>query len=302
MGQFRLIEDGIDEVKQDDFFDKIALVAHNCYQVKDKDHESNIAFVKRLIESKHLAMIEHYRFTFQVSKDLYRRAIEINNRFYTLTSDKDINLLSCSIRPLLECFYREDLKEEELAKVLVNALPSDIQELFSSYYKASEVSEDARLVSIDSYKGLIPLKSYQKHKFITYHLITDRGVTHEIVRHRLCSFAQESTRYCNYTKDKFENCLTFIKPLKYDECKEIYDQFYSDCSDSYFALINSGCRLDEARSVLPNSLKASIMVSADIEEWLNIFALRCDSHAHPDIQRVTKKVREDMISKGYIDE
>lgn len=298
---FQFVENSAAEVKNTDFFDKIALVAHNCYQVKDKDHESNIAFVNRLIESRHLAMIEHYVFTFSLTKEMYDCVLHLHNRFYVLEKiDESLYLCSVSLRPLLEALYHGKDEEKEVSCIFVRALPFEIQKIFEfdSLHKTAGLK--AELYDLDLHKNYLPVNVYENLKTVTYHLITDRGVTHELVRHRLCSFAQESTRYCNYTKDKFSNSLTFMKPLRYEEFKDIYDTFYAHCCEAYFALIQGGARPDEARSVLPNSLKASIMVTCSISEWKNIFALRMDSHAHPDIQRVMKLVYEDMKQKGYI--
>lgn len=192
MAQFRLIEDNIEEVTSDDFFDKLATVGHNCYQVKEKTHEDNIAFIKRLIESKHLAIIEHFRYTFIVPKKVYEKAKDLNNKFIELSqvdTEKHLYIISTSIRPLLEFFYFGDEKEKELATILVLSLPLEIQQLFSEYVNLNQKKEKILLIDIQSIRNDIDEKTYDKHKFVTYHLITDRGVTHEIVRHRLCSFA-----------------------------------------------------------------------------------------------------------------
>lgn len=298
---FNMIENSIDEITITDFFDKIATVAHNCYQVKDKDHESNIAFVKRLIESRHLAMVEHYSFTFKVDEETYLGLMNTHNRFYELRDfycekcEKHAYLVNTSLRALLESYDRKDTAEYELYLVLIRALPSEVQALF-------EVTEgkSAKLFDLDAHKDRLPKEIYDEFKKVTYHIITDRGVTHELVRHRIASYAQESTRYCNYTKDKFSSSLTFMKPLKYDEFKEVYDEFYESCTKAYFALINGGARPDEARSVLPNSLKTSIMVTASLNEWKKIFELRTDDHAHADIRRVMNLVKDDMKEKHYL--
>jgi len=119
--------------------------------------------------------------------------------------------------------------------------------------------------------------------------ITDRGVSHEIVRHRLCSFLQESTRYCNYTGDKFGNEITVIKPTGFDKW-EIDQQVkwaaaieFSEAK--YKELIDEGLSPQQARAVLPNSLKTEICVRANFREWRHIFKLRAVSKAaHPDMR------------------
>lgn len=297
MADFQLIENSIELIETKDFFDKIAFVAHNCYQVADKGHDANIDFVKRLIQSGHLAMIEHYRFTFEVSEARYHAFKELYDPYYYLTealiAGKKHFFVTSSLRPLLEA-TGDDAKA--LAAYLSGALPEEVRVL--TPYPLSE--EKPLLADPDSLRPDVPKEVYDAMRFVTYHLITDRGVTHEIVRHRPCSFAQESTRYCNYTKDKFSHELTFMKPLRYDEFKPVYDAYFQKTAETYFALITAGEKPDEARAVLPNSLKASIMVSADVREWKHIFELRCSEYAHPDIRRLMTLVRDDMGAKGIL--
>lgn len=301
MTKFRLVENSFDEVKNDDFFDKIALVAHNCYQVKEKDHQSNIGFIQRLIQSQHLAMIEHYSFTFEIPENDYKEFLSLNNSFFHVVSFVDpfgISkfLLSTSLRPVLENLNTEDIHLKKLISNIIASTPEEVIALFPKVDNATIYP----CFDLEANKADLPSLVYDKMKYVTYHLVTDRGVTHEIVRHRLCSFAQESTRYCNYTKDKFDNCLTFMKPLGYEEWKDTYDSFYQKCCDTYFDLISKGATPDQARSVLPNSIKASIMVTCNIEEWKKIFELRTDSHAHEDIRRLMGLVKADMTEKGYL--
>ncbi len=305
MASFRLIENSFSEVNHSDFYDKIALVAHNCYQVKEKDHESNVGFIQRLVQSGHLAMMEHYRFAFVLDESQYHSFLELHNPFYELgeymrekgSYREMVYLLSCSIRPILENIDSEDVLEKEMATLLANSLPLEVKSVLLPDLKEGK---SVSLFDVEKNRDKIPSEIYDRFHYVTYHLITDRGVTHELVRHRICSFAQESTRYCNYTKDKFDACLTFMKPSKYEERKEIYDSFYQKCADTYFELIQSGATPDEARAVLPNSLKASIMVTCNLKEWKKIFSLRTDPHAHFDIRRLMLLVQEDMVKKGYI--
>ncbi len=127
-------------------------------------------------------------------------------------------------------------------------------------------------------------------------VITDRGVTHEIVRHRLFSFAQESTRYCNYSKEKFGNELTFILPVWFD-CDPRnpidYDIWHNACvaaEEAYLKLIQHGQSPQEARAVLPNSLKTEINICGNVREWRHFFTLRCSPRAHPQMQDIAKAV------------
>lgn len=298
MNTFNLIDDRVTFIDSPDFFDKIALVAHNCYQVKEKDHDSNIAFISRLINNHHLAMIEHYRFLFSIDKEHYLAFKDLGNPFIKLlkpvNSFSNVYLLSTSLRPLLEGKTERELA---LFHYLERALPDAIK---SVLFPQLPLGESATLVDLKEYESILSNDEYDELAFFTYQLITDRGVTHELVRHRPCSFAQESTRYCNYTKDKFSNSLTFIKPLRYQEFQKVFDTYFQTVTDTYFELINKGAKPEEARAVLPNSLKASIMVSADLKEWKHIFSLRISPFAHPDISRVISKVKADMTDRGIL--
>ena len=120
-------------------------------------------------------------------------------------------------------------------------------------------------------------------------IICDRGVSHEIVRHRIASYSQESTRYCNYSKEKFGNELTFIKPLFWDENTTEYRlwcESMKQIEDSYIQLIDLGASPQEARSVLPNSLKTEIVVTMNLREWRHFLKLRTSSRAHPQMREV----------------
>lgn len=142
-------------------------------------------------------------------------------------------------------------------------------------------------------------ESVIEHEKITVKIICDRGVTHEIVRHRIASYSQESTRYCNYSQDKFGNELTFIKPCFWDETSEAYEIWINQMRNiekSYITLINVGASPEQARSILPNSLKTEIVVTMNLREWRHFFLLRTSARAHPQMREVAiplyRKMRE----------
>jgi len=131
--------------------------------------------------------------------------------------------------------------------------------------------------------------SVLEHISVTVRIICDRGVTHELVRHRLCSFSQESTRYANYAQDKFGSEITVIRPYFWSQDDARYALWLSAmqaCEDTYLRLVEAGATAQEARSVLPNSLKTEIVTTANIREWRHIFKLRCDKAAHPQMRQV----------------
>ncbi len=131
--------------------------------------------------------------------------------------------------------------------------------------------------------------SVLEHISVTVRIVCDRGVTHELVRHRLCSFSQESTRYANYAQDKFGREITVIRPFFWAEDDARYALWLSAmqaCEEAYLRLVEAGATAQEARSVLPNSLKTEIVTTANIREWRHIFKLRCDKAAHPQMRQV----------------
>lgn len=144
---------------------------------------------------------------------------------------------------------------------------------------------------------------------ITVKFTCDRGVSHELVRHRIASFAQESTRYCNYSKDKFGNELTFIIPSWVTESEDVlnkdcmtmekYDTGYfiralKDAEESYFTLLNQGWKPQQARMVLPMSIKTEINMKCNLREWRHFFKLRCSTAAHPDIRKLALDLLNQM--------
>lgn len=139
-----------------------------------------------------------------------------------------------------------------------------------------------------------------EHSSLSVKFIVDRGVSHELVRHRIASFAQESTRYCNYSKNKFDNGVTFIKPFFFDENSELYKewQIAIECAENaYLVLLDMGATPQEARSVLPNSTKTEITITANYREWRNFFKLRTAKAAHPQMQEVTRPLLKELKTR-----
>lgn len=132
-----------------------------------------------------------------------------------------------------------------------------------------------------------------EHSSITVRFTCDRGVSHEIVRHRIASFSQESTRYCNYGKDGFGGEIAVIAPSWCAEGEPTYEVWKKACLRAelaYFDLLTIGCTPQEARSVLPNSLKTEVVMTANLREWRHFCKLRCDKAAHPDMRVVANKL------------
>lgn len=139
-----------------------------------------------------------------------------------------------------------------------------------------------------------------EHSSLSVKFIVDRGVSHELVRHRIASFAQESTRYCNYSKDKFGYGITFIKPIFFENNDINYQRWLSamaSCESAYLDLLNNGATPQEARSVLPNSTKTEITVTANYREWRSFFKLRVADAAHPQMREVTRPLLDEFKMK-----
>ncbi|MBO6307941.1 MAG: FAD-dependent thymidylate synthase [Oribacterium sp.] len=132
-------------------------------------------------------------------------------------------------------------------------------------------------------------ESVLEHEKISVRVVCDRGVTHEIVRHRVASYSQESTRYCNYGKEKFGSEITCIRPCFFEEGSEgmrLWKESMEAAEKYYFALLDAGARPEEARGVLPNSLKTELMITMNIREWRHFFRLRTAGRAHPQMREL----------------
>lgn len=132
-------------------------------------------------------------------------------------------------------------------------------------------------------------ESVLEHVSLSVRFIVDRGVSHELVRHRVASFSQESTRYCNYSKDGFGREITVIEPTALNLIWSAYVAWLGGCKcgeNAYFIMLDSGATPQEARAVLPNSLKTDVVMTANAREWRHILRLRTDKAAHPSMREV----------------
>lgn len=178
------------------------------------------------------------------------------------------------------------------------------------YKSEDQITED----SASKFVSMIKKRKHDsvlEHIAITVKVICDRGVTHEIVRHRIgCSYSQESTRYCNYFKDKYGNEITVIEPCFWSgysehnaaerERKELYDEWKAAMEDAerhYNNLIAKGAKAQEARSVLPNSLKTEIVMTLNLRAWLHFFDLRCAEAAHPQMREISDMIKKEFLTQ-----
>jgi thymidylate synthase, flavin-dependent len=162
------------------------------------------------------------------------------------------------------------------------------------YKSEDKISEESAIAFV---KGLIKRghEAVLEHEYVTIKFICDRGVSHEIVRHRIASYCQESTRYCNYSKNKFDEEITVILPTFFDtgmgasSNSNTFDNWKFGCKSAeqaYFNLLRRGATPEQARTVLPNSLKTELVVTMNLREWRYFFKLRTDRTAHPQIVEV----------------
>ncbi|MCD7817488.1 MAG: FAD-dependent thymidylate synthase [Lachnospiraceae bacterium] len=143
-------------------------------------------------------------------------------------------------------------------------------------------------------------ESVIEHENVTVKVTCDRGVSHEIVRHRLASYSQESTRYCNYSKDKFQNQISVIDiatGFHYDldnpadrRKYDVWTKAMESAEKYYFEMLEAGASPQEARSILPNSLKTELVMTMDLREWRHFLKLRLGGGAHPQIKEVSKQI------------
>jgi thymidylate synthase (FAD) len=165
---------------------------------------------------------------------------------------------------------------------------------YQSEEKISEGSDDRLIRKLVKRGHYAMLEFGYAVAFIT----ADRGFTHEMVRHRLASFAQESTRYCNYSKGKFSHEITVLEqPGFVDErCAYKWREAILYSERMYMDMVGIGEKAEIARSVLPIALKAKIVVGANLREWRHIFSMRCDPHAHPTMRKIMVPIFMDFLS------
>lgn len=319
----RLIESNVEIIKEDNPLKKIELAGRTCYKSESNiTDDSAIRFVKNLIKNNHTAMLEHATFVFELINPSYdydfshyiptKNPIlcEINKFLNTtnitinsvslkeqIITKKNRVLVSGNLRAINESGI------EILLYALYNYNPALVyNEEFNLTFKpstAEEVKKDCRIVNLNDYSGLTE-KEYKAHTYTTMRFTCDRGVTHELVRHRLFSFAQESTRYCNYSKEKFGNGdLTFIKPANYDEWNEsnksIFTNYLETVENTYKSMSSNGLKPDNTRAILPNALKTEIVVTGNEEEWEHFFDLRSrgtTGKPNPDMKKVADMALE----------
>lgn len=166
-------------------------------------------------------------------------------------------------------------------------------------YKSHDLNEELDIEKTKRFIKNIITRNHEsvlEHQSISIEIITDRAIMAEITRHRMASFAIESQRFCNYSKDKYNKEVTFVLPSflnGVDENSDKYKLWKYSCTEAeqyYLKLLETGCKPEEARSVLPNSTKTHIQITANLREWRHIFKLRTSAAAHPDMRILMRDI------------
>lgn len=288
--------------------EKIELIGRTCYKSEDKITEDSAPrFIENLIKRGHEAMLEHATFIFEVDDVAYGDIQRTNIFFEESGSEKaHLRFTRCGGRLVVSGnvrAWRDYIKKHyEFFKHIEGYMVSfidDNESLFPEFHREDCVrtfNGEFKQITVDD------LTDEEKliHCDLTVKFVTDRGISHEIVRHRIASYAQESTRYCNYTKDKFNNELTFIIPdfLEYgSEGFKIWKEQMKQAEKAYFAMIEVGHTPQEARDVLPTSIKTELIMTANLNEWRHFFKLRAANQtgkAHPQMLEITQPLLDDV--------
>ena len=304
----------------------IEKVGRTCYKSEDKITEDSAAkFVGNLIKRGHEAMIEHWNLIFKTDAENYEYIV---SDWEMLLHNGDI-LLHERLRPYLRftdwqtdngemrCVISGNMRAwRDFAKACTEGfgfIPRYMQSMIRNYplffpefqcFITEEIVNDI-LIPI-SETDLVGATEHGVHHDVTVKFICDRGVSHEIVRHRVASFAQESTRYCNYSKDQFGNEITVIEPAAFElllptsTIRESWENACLVAEKEYFTMLAEGATPQTARSVLPNSLKTEVIVTMNLYGWNHFFGLRCDPAAHPDMQVVAKMAKAQFMDEGVV--
>lgn len=280
--------------------------ARICYKSENKITEnSGKKMITNLINSKHLSVLEHFRFIIQVPSTYFSALRSSDPRlikYFTMTQDSCVCIISANARALLEARF-SPLASQSVKSILQNILTNiviryDCKELFPSVLN-TDTSYNINVLSCDDLDS-IP-KHYTQHGWFTVKFVCDRGVSHEIVRHRVMSFSQESTRYCNYDKEKFGKQITVIEPCFWERKSEEYQLWEKTqryIEEMYLHIIHAGATPQQARTVLTNSLKTEVAVTGTVNDWIHFLELRCSKAAHPQIRELALLLLRRLYEDG----
>lgn len=293
----------------------IEKVGRTCYKSEDKiTPESAPKFVRNLINRGHEAMLEHWTLIFR-AKDAHIFKIirdmwldTTNAAWGTSTDDAflpklrftdsdDRYIISGNIRAWRD-FYRAFMRNcpqncrAVYMQDIMDAAPTFFEDLRPEDMRPAVYEPYLTPITIRDLEGAL---EHLVHHDVTLKFVCDRGVSHELARHRAASFAQESTRYCNYAAGKYGREITVVRPSWCDPESRLYHLWKLSCQmneDVYISMIDAGSAPQEARAVLPNSLKTEVVVTGTMGHWHHFFGLRCGHEAQPDMRKVACLARD----------
>ena len=285
----------------------IELAARTCYQSQGKiteDDSSAITLVDNLLKRNHMAMMEFgENIVLHIDENLYLSLLDCSHlpfykhfNFTNFSSSRVI--LSVNPRSALEFMdfvetnnnlYYYDLNIHKLTTSFINYLPVRIVNRYISVFTdTTEVPYNIPTLDFEIEKLV--------HKTVTVKFVVDRAIANELVRHRHCSFAQKSTRYCDEKGDIefIEPCWDYEKPDIFTKDSPNFEHSLRDSEYIYKHLRHDGWKPEQARNVLPNALATEIIINANLQEWKHIFELRCDKASHPQMREIMIPLQEEF--------
>ena len=300
----KLIEPYVAIIPQVDPLIHIEKTGRTCYKsMSDFTHETATKFFKGLVNSGHHSVLEHATFIFRVMPSCTPSSL-IGNKYLNVTENyetwKNRTFVSGNLRAIKESNVIGLMIELERAYPELGYYFNIDPHVRCTYDKSKSISY--QLISRQEFMSMNPNKAeIGAHLYTSIAFLTDRGVTHEMVRHRPASYSQESTRYCNYSHEKFGSELEFIKPATFDEWSDeersIYIESLEQAEKAYMKLTESGLKAQFARGVLPTDIRTRIIMTANHKEWEHFFNLRSlgtTGSPHPNMKKVA-----DMAMKSY---
>lgn len=275
----------------------IELAARTCYKTEDAIRDGSAETITAMLISRnHTAMLEHGDYIFLLDDEKILRYIEESLRDIEDCTGHRIrlNTTNANKRPIVSGnirAWRELIESQSFAKYYFTGLLDPI--FIGDIIPKEDRIDDGRIHQL-RYADLKGGLEQRVHLRQTVRFTVDRGVTHEFVRHREMSFAQESTRYCNYSQDKFGNEITVIEPCFLQEGTEEYSLWKRQCMSAetaYIHMLQMGLKAQHARTVLPHSTKADLIMTGTLGQWRAFFDLRAfevTGPAHPQAAEVAR--------------
>lgn len=283
---------------------RIEFCGRICYKSENRiDQQSALPFVSKMAEHGHNSVLEMGVVTLEVQCENSAQVHELfltQPRYLHIDRDGSRLLVTGSIRAFREMlmFHARCAAVNAMCAFLNDRHPYFFSTILPAKGFTTDTSISVRKVELAEVDQL-PADQLKKHRHIAVKFIVNRAITHEIVRHRPCSFLQESQRYCRYSDDKFGNEVTFIKPMFFAEGSREYSVWQKamlDTEHMYLQLLETSTP-QAARTVLPNSCKTELIVYANLAEWQHIFKLRTTKAAEPTMREVMIPLFEDFIKR-----